>query len=102
MAEVGWDDVTYLRKKNPKAAEARSNKVFRFFIIEHNNESSCSLSYSPFLFGFYFSCLSWGFSFLAPAIFFGLVKLLLKAALIDYFNFTTQTVTFLIKKAFPK
>ena len=54
MAEVGWDDVTYLRKKNPKAAEARSNKVFRFFIL-------------------YFSCLSWGFSFLAPAFFFELV-----------------------------
>ena len=27
MAEVGWDDVTYLRKKTPKSAEARSNKV---------------------------------------------------------------------------
>lgn len=27
MAEVGWDDVTYLRKKTPKATEARSNKA---------------------------------------------------------------------------
>ncbi|XP_066922881.1 endothelial differentiation-related factor 1-like [Clytia hemisphaerica] len=27
MAEVGWDDVTYLRKKTPKAAEARSSKA---------------------------------------------------------------------------
>lgn len=27
MAEVGWDDVTYLRKKAPRAAESRSSKA---------------------------------------------------------------------------
>jgi len=27
MAEVGWDDVTYLRKKAPKATESRSAKA---------------------------------------------------------------------------
>ncbi|XP_002165088.3 endothelial differentiation-related factor 1 homolog isoform X1 [Hydra vulgaris] len=27
MAEVGWDDVTYLRKKTVKASEARSSKA---------------------------------------------------------------------------
>ena len=27
MAEAGWDDVTYLRKKTPKAAESKSEKV---------------------------------------------------------------------------
>lgn len=27
MAEVGWDEVTYLRKKPQRAAEARSQKV---------------------------------------------------------------------------
>ncbi|XP_003385949.1 PREDICTED: endothelial differentiation-related factor 1-like [Amphimedon queenslandica] len=27
MAEAGWDDVTYLRKKTPKAAESKSEKA---------------------------------------------------------------------------
>ena len=28
MAEADWDEVTYLRKKTPKAAEMRSKQVF--------------------------------------------------------------------------
>ncbi len=27
MAEVGWDEVTYLKKKPQRAAEAKSSKV---------------------------------------------------------------------------
>ena len=27
MAEAGWDDVTYLKKRAPRAAESKSEKV---------------------------------------------------------------------------
>jgi len=31
MAEADWDEVTYLRKKPQRAADARSQKVNSFF-----------------------------------------------------------------------
>jgi hypothetical protein len=36
MAEVGWDEVTYLTKRTPKAGEMRSQQVkfFEFISIK--------------------------------------------------------------------
>ena len=49
MAEAGWDEVTHIRKRPMKAAEARSQRVISLISAPQHDATAYTIKLSPWL-----------------------------------------------------